>query len=204
VAQNLFRTLTPGPLRGFSLSRVSADGSWRYTNRQKNGESRSLPQANSGSAGKIVEGLRPNRFGAYWLPSRLEKVPVKPNVSVTRANIVGTRNKTRIKRPAPPKDVDLVVLATGYRIDITKYQIIDGPLQATDPENCRRLSSARRRPSNLRQWPLHGGRDRRANVGAEPYDSCTGTSNAGPRLAASIISRRKSTDTASKRNGSHV
>ena len=63
--------------------------------------------------------------GARWLVSRLQKVPIKLGRSVVSAAVVGKRVKV-ILDDGTDRTVDHVLLGTGYRVDISKYEFL-GP-----------------------------------------------------------------------------
>jgi thioredoxin reductase len=200
--KNLFRTLTPGPLRGFSYRVFPPTdlGDIRTARKMANPDlfRKQTPEVQE----KLLKDCA-KPVGAYWLPSRLEKVPVKPSVSVTRATVVGQGVKLELS-DGTTEDVELVVLATGYRIDITKYQIIDSALQQRIQKTADGYpvldTGLQTSVSGLYMAGVIGERTLGPTL-----RFVTGTSNAGPRLAASIASRRKSTDEAPrKRNGTHV
>jgi thioredoxin reductase len=128
--------------------------------------------------------------GAYWLPSRLKDVRVRTGVSVTGAARVDAGLKLALS-DGTTDQVDSVVLATGYRIDISKYQILDHSLRQEiqkTPDGYPVLDTG-----------LQTSVDGLYMVGVIGEKTLgptlrfvTGTSNAGPRLAASVVGRRSS------------
>jgi hypothetical protein len=125
---------------------------------------------------------------------------VKPNVSVARATVAGQGLKLELS-DGTTEDVDLVVLATGYRINITKYQIIDSALQQQIQKTADGYPvldvGLQTSVNGLYMAGVIGERTLGPTL-----RFVTGTSNAGPRLAASITSHLRSTAKrrANKRN----
>ena len=200
--KNLFRTLTPGPLRAFSYSVFPPTdlGDIRTARKMANPDlfRKQTPEVQE----KLLKDCA-KPVGAYWLPSRVAKIPVKPNVSVARATVVGSGLRLELT-DGTTEDVDLAVLATGYRIDITKYQIIDSALQQKIQKTADGYpvldTGLQTSVSGLYMAGVIGERTLGPTL-----RFVTGTSNAGPRLAASVVSRRTATETSSsKRNGTHV
>src|SRR5258708_27796416 len=66
--------------------------------------------------------------GAYWLPSRLKGVQVKTQVTVTGVERASAGLKLALS-DGTVEHVDVVVLATGYKIDVSKYNILDSALR---------------------------------------------------------------------------
>jgi cation diffusion facilitator CzcD-associated flavoprotein CzcO len=180
--KHLFRKLTPGPLRPISY--------------------RILPPTDLGDIRTARTMADPNKFrrqppeiqrallkdvttprGAYWLPQRLAGVPVHTGVSVAGAERHGDR-VTLTLSDGTTRSVDSVLLATGYRIDVAKCSLI--------------AESLRREIRTQDGYPaLSTGLETSvkglymAGVIAErtlgpTLRFVTGTSNAGPRLAAAI------------------
>jgi thioredoxin reductase len=126
--------------------------------------------------------------GSYWLPSRLESVRVRTGVSVAGVERVGSGLKLALSDGATDQ-VDLVVLATGYRIDISKYHILDSSLMRhiqKTPDGYPVLDTSL-------QTSVDG--LYMAGVIAEKtlgptLRFVTGTSNAGPRLAAAVAGKQ--------------
>lgn len=126
--------------------------------------------------------------GAYWLPSRLQRVRVRTGVTVTGVTRLGPGLKLSLS-DGTTDQVDSVLLATGYRIDISKYQILDPFLKQKikkTPDGYPALDT------NL-QTSVDG--LYMAGVIAEKtlgptLRFVTGTSNAGPRLAAALTGAR--------------
>jgi thioredoxin reductase len=125
-------------------------------------------------------------IGAYWLPRRLNGVTVKYNRNVTSAERVG--NQLRLTLDDGASELfDQAVLGTGYKVDISQWEILE--------------SSLRQAIRTVNGYPdltlgcetsvqgLH-----MVGVVAEKtlgptLRFVTGTSNAGPRVAAAISGR---------------
>ena len=65
--------------------------------------------------------------GARWLVDRLRGVPVRLGNAVMACCPVGERTKVRL-RDGGERIVDHVLLGTGYRIDISRYEFLDPKL----------------------------------------------------------------------------
>jgi cation diffusion facilitator CzcD-associated flavoprotein CzcO len=61
--------------------------------------------------------------GARWLVNRLQDVPLRLGRSVVAATAVGDRVKVRLDDQSE-RTVDHVLLGTGYRIDVSKYEFL--------------------------------------------------------------------------------
>ena len=126
--------------------------------------------------------------GAYWLPSRLEGVPVRTGVAVAAVDVAGDGLKLTLSDGTTDL-VDRVVLATGYRIDVSKYHILDPSLR----HQIQTTSDGYPVLTPDLQTSVDG--LYMAGVIAEKtlgptLRFVTGTSNAGPRLAAAIGRKR--------------
>jgi thioredoxin reductase len=63
--------------------------------------------------------------GAAWLKPRLESVPISTSRSVESAIPIDNARKLRIRlNDSTERQVDHVLLATGYRVDISKYPFL--------------------------------------------------------------------------------
>ncbi|MGA8764702.1 MAG: FAD-dependent oxidoreductase, partial [Candidatus Sulfotelmatobacter sp.] len=131
-------------------------------------------------------------IGAYWLQPRLKDVRVRTGVGVANVSLSVTGLKIALSDGSTDQ-MDLVVLATGYRIDISQYDIFDSSLKRhvlKTPDGYPVLDTSLQTSVNGLYM---------AGVIAEKtlgptLRFVTGTSNAGPRLAASITSKRLSTN----------
>jgi cation diffusion facilitator CzcD-associated flavoprotein CzcO len=61
--------------------------------------------------------------GARWLVNRLKDVPIRLGTSVVSAAVVGEQVKVRL-HDGSERTVDHVLLGTGYKIDISKYEFL--------------------------------------------------------------------------------
>jgi len=106
---------------------------------------------------------------------------------VTRAAIAGAGLRLELS-DGTTQDVDLVVLATGYKIDISKYCILDSSLQQRvkkTPDGYPVLDTGLQTSvSGLYMAGVIGERTLGPTL-----RFVTGTSNAGPRLAAAITQK---------------
>ena len=187
--KHIFRKLTSGPLLGLSYKIIPPTdlGDVRTARKMAN------PELFRRQTSEVQERLlracaRP--IGAYWLEPRLKAVQVKTGVSVTHA--VADGPGLTLELSDHTRDyVDFVVLATGYKIDISRYHILDSSLKRqiqTSPDGYPVLDT------NL-QTSVNG-LYMAGVVGEKTLGPTlrfvTGTSNAGPRLAAGIAGRRRS------------
>jgi FAD-dependent urate hydroxylase len=184
--KHIFRMLTSGPLLGLSYKIIPpTDLGDVWTARKM-----AIPELFRRQKPEVRDQLlracaRP--IGAYWLEPRLKRVEVRTSVSVTRAAVDGTGLKLELSNGSNDH-VDFVVLATGYKIDISRYHILDSSLQQhiqKTPEGYPVLDT------NL-QTSVKGlfmaGVIGEKTLGPT-LRFVTGTSNAGPRLAAGISGR---------------
>jgi thioredoxin reductase len=185
--KNLFRKLTPGPLRGLSYRILPPTDLGDIRTARK----MAAPDLFRRQPPEVQEKLLKDcakPVGAYWLPSRLESVRVRTGVSVCGVARAGTGLKLALDDGAS-EQVDLVVLATGYKIDISKYHILDNSLKQhiqKTPDGYPVLDTSLQTSVNGLYM---------AGVIAEKtlgptLRFVTGTSNAGPRLAAAITNKR--------------
>jgi hypothetical protein len=61
--------------------------------------------------------------GAGWLVPRLEHVPIRLGTAVMQADVVGERLRVRLS-DGRERFVDHVLLGTGYRVDVTRYEFL--------------------------------------------------------------------------------
>ncbi len=185
--KNLFRKLTSGPLLPLSYKILPPTdlGDINTARKMANPDlfRRQPPEVQE----KLLKDCaRP--VGAYWLPSRLEGIPVKTQVTVVRAQRAGSGVKLELSDGSNDQ-VDVVVLATGYRIDISKYQILDNSLKQhiqTASDGYPVLTTSLE--TSVKGLYMAG------VVGEKTLGPTlrfvTGTSNAGPRLAAGVTGKR--------------
>jgi thioredoxin reductase len=187
--KHIFRKLTSGPLLGLSYKIIPpTDLGDVWTARKM-----AKPELFRRQAPQLQEQLlracaRP--IGAYWLEPRLKDVQVKTGVSVARAVTDGTGLKLELSNGTKER-VDIVVLATGYKIDISRYQILDSSLKReikSTPDGYPVLDTNLQ--TSVKGLYMAG------VVGEKTLGPTlrfvTGTSNAGPRLAAGIAGKRPS------------
>jgi thioredoxin reductase len=125
--KRIFRALTPGPLRPFSHRVLPPTDLGGF----RTGRKIANPDNFRRQPPDVQEALlsycrRP--IGAYWLVPRLANVPIRTNVNVEHVEVVKNGLKLRMTDGAT-ESVDRVVLATGYRIDVKKYLILDPSLR---------------------------------------------------------------------------
>jgi thioredoxin reductase len=125
--------------------------------------------------------------GAYWLPGRLEGVPVRTALKVSSVERAGDKLKLALS-DGTTEQADLVVLANGYNIDLSKYQILDDSLQ----QKILKTSDGYPVLATSLQSSIEG--LYMAGVVAErtlgpTLRFVTGTSNAGPQLAAALTGK---------------
>lgn len=74
----------------------------------------------------IQDGLRDfcrRPAGAYWLPPRLQSIPVKTGCAIVSASVSGGRVRLKLD-DGTERIVDTVVLGTGYRVDVSRYSFL--------------------------------------------------------------------------------
>jgi thioredoxin reductase len=125
--------------------------------------------------------------GAYWLPARLQHVRVRANLTTARAEVAGRRVRLTFN-DGTTEVYDRVVLATGYRIDVSKYHVLDVALR----RELQRTSDGYPVLSTGLETSVEG-LYMAGVVGEKTLGPTlrfvTGTSNAGPRLAAAAARR---------------
>ncbi len=184
--KHLFRQLTGGPLKGLSHRIIPPTdlGDIRTSRKMAN------PDLFRRQPAEVQEQLiractRP--IGAYWLMPRLQDVRIKTAVSVTNTEVSGQVVKLALT-DGTHEEVDMVVLATGYKVDISKYKILDTSIR----QKLQQTAEGYPVLSISLQTSIPG--LYMAGVVAEKalgptLRFVTGTSNAGPRLASSITGR---------------
>jgi len=65
--------------------------------------------------------------GARWLVNRLQNIPVRLGRSVVSAEVIGERVKVRLD-DGSERTVDHLLLGTGYRVDVSKYEFLSPEL----------------------------------------------------------------------------
>jgi thioredoxin reductase len=122
-------------------------------------------------------------IGAYWLVPRLKDVPVKTCVNVSAVEVVKDRLRLTLT-DGTTEVVDRVVLATGYKIDVSKYGILDATLQQQIQTNDGYPILTTGLETTVSGLYMAGVVAERTLGPTLRF--VTGTSNAGPRLAAAI------------------
>ena len=189
--KHIFRKLTSGPLLGLSYRIIPPTdlGDVRTARKMANPD---LFRRQSPEVQQALLNACARPIGAYWLQPRLKEVPVRTSVGVTGVVRTGAGLKLALS-DGTTDQVDSVVLATGYRIDISKYDILDSSL----------TQQIQRTPDGypVLDTSLQTSVDGLYMVGVIAEKTLgptlrfvTGTSNAGPRLAAAVASRRSSTN----------
>jgi thioredoxin reductase len=185
--KHIFRKLTPGPLRGFSYRIIPpTDLGDVWTARKMANPDLFRRQSPAVQEQLIRACARP--IGAYWLTPRLEGVRVRTGVNVTGVARTGSKLKLVLSDGATD-EVDSVVLATGYRIDVSRYGILDGALKQRiqrTPDGYPVLDTSLKTSVNgLYMVGVVG-----EKTLGPTLRFVTGTSNAGPRVAAGVTGKR--------------
>jgi len=179
----LFRKLTPGPLTRFSYMVIPPTDLGRFRTVRIIADPdkfrRRSPEAQAALAKVATKPI-----GAYWLPTRLKDVPVRAGVRVERVDVVADGLKLALS-DGGTTCVDRVVLGTGYTVDVSKYDILDGSLRRairTCDDGYPVLTTGLQTSVN--------GLYMAGVIGEKALGPTlrfvTGTSNAGPRVAAAI------------------
>ena len=182
----IFRALTSGPLLPLSYKIMPPTDLGDVWTARKMANPESFRRQTPEMQEQLLRACaRP--IGAYWLEPRLKGVQVRTSVSVTRATVEAKVLQLELSNGA--KDhVDFVVLATGYKIDVSRYNILDPSLK----RNIRIASDGYPVLDTNLQSSVPGlymaGVIGEKTLGPT-LRFVTGTSNAGPRLAAGIAGR---------------
>jgi FAD-dependent urate hydroxylase len=186
--KNLFRTLTSGPLLPFShMVFPPTDLGTIKTARVMADPEKFRRQTPETQAQLLKDCARP--VGAYWLEPRLKGVQLRTSVTVSSVEVNGDGLKLSLS-DGSMEQVDRVVLATGYKIDISRYDILDDVLkknvqQTSDGYPVLQTSLETSVPGLF----MTGVVAERALGPTLRF--VTGTNNAGPRLAAALVGRWK-------------
>jgi FAD-dependent urate hydroxylase len=181
--KHIFRKLTSGPLLGLSYRIIPPTDLGDVLTARKMAN----PDLFRRQTPEVQEQLlracaRP--IGAYWLEPRLEGVRVRTGVSVAEVARTGTGLKFTVS-DGSSDHVDLVLLATGYKIDISRYHILDDSLK----------QQIQKAPDGYPVLDMNlqtsvKGLYMAGVIGEKTLGPTlrfvTGTSNAGPRLAAGV------------------
>jgi FAD-dependent urate hydroxylase len=184
--KHLFRTLMPGPLKPLSYKILPPTDLGDINTARKMADPEKFRRQTPEMQEKLIKDCT-KPVGAYWLPSRLAGVTMKTGLTVARAQETGEKVNLSFS-DGTTDQVDLAVLATGYKIDISKYGILDPALQEQveqTPDGYPLLTTGLETSVS----GLH-----MAGVIAErtlgpTLRFVTGTSNAGPRVAAAVINK---------------
>jgi len=182
----LFRRLTSGPLKRLSYKILPPTDLGNIRTARKIANPNVFKQQPPGIQESLLRDCT-KPVGAYWLPSRLEGIRVRTGINVSRAEISGLELKLDLTDDTTER-FDLVVLATGYRVDISKYHVLDSSLR----ESIEKTPDGYPVLSMSLETSIPG--LYMAGVVAEKtlgptLRFVTGTSNAGPRLASSVTGR---------------
>lgn len=185
--KNLFRKLTPGPLRELSYRILPPTDLGDIRTARKMADPDLFRRQSPEIQEKLLKDCaRP--VGAYWLPSRLERVRLRTSVSVASVARAGSGLKL-VLSDGTTDQVDRVILATGYRIDVSKYHILDASLKQhlqKTPDGYPVLDTGLQTSvDGLYMAGVIG-----EKTLGPTLRFVTGTSNAGPRLAAAVTGKR--------------
>jgi thioredoxin reductase len=184
--KHLFRRLTPGPLKPLSYLILPPTDLGDIRTARKMADPEKFRRQSPEIQKTLLKDVTTPR-GAYWLPARLEGVRIRTNVTVSGVEFAAGGLKL-VLSDGTHISVDHVVLGTGYRIDISKYRVLDASL-------------LHQVEATADGYPvLTGGLETSVNglfmagVIAEKtlgptLRFVTGTSNAGPRVAKAIAQR---------------
>jgi thioredoxin reductase len=185
--KHLFRQLMPGPLRPLSYRILPpTDLGDIHTARKMADPKKFRRQASEVQESLLRDCAKP--VGAYWLPSRLEGVQVKTRVTVVGVERAAAGLKLALS-DGTTEQVDMVVLATGYKIDVSKYHILDNSLKKlikTTPDGYPELTTSLQ--TSVENLYMAGVISEKTLGPTLRF--VTGTSNAGPHLAAGIAGKR--------------
>jgi cation diffusion facilitator CzcD-associated flavoprotein CzcO len=189
--KHLFRTLTSGPLLPLSYKVIPpTDLGDIYTSRKI-----ANPELFRRQSPKVQEELlkscaRP--IGAYWLEPRLKSVRVRTRTKVIRAMTSGTGLKLELS-DGSAENFDFVICATGYKIDISKYGILDSSLERQVQKTTEGYPVLDKNLQTTVSGLYMAGVIGEKTLGPT-LRFVTGTSNAGPSLAAGITGKRSSSN----------
>jgi len=186
--KNLFRKMTDlGPCRWLSYKILPPTdlGDIKTARKMANPDSfrRQPPEVQE----KLLKDCaRP--VGAYWLPERLASVKVRTNTTVKGAEVAGKGVKLTFTDNSSAT-YDRVMVATGYRIDVSKWQMLDEGLRNQIKKNAdgypAMSTGLETSVDNLYMTGVIG-----EKTLGPTQRFVTGTMNAGPRLAAAVVAKR--------------
>lgn len=131
-------------------------------------------------------------IGAHWLEPRLKDVRVRTNINVTRAAVSGIGLAVELSDGSAER-FDFVVCATGYKIDISKYGILDSSLERRVQKTSQGYPVLDATLQTTMPGLYMAGVIGEKTLGPT-LRFVTGTSNAGPRLASAIARKKSSTN----------
>lgn len=185
--KHLFRTLMTGPLKSISYKILPPTDLGDINTARKIADPEKFCRQTPEMQDKLIKDCT-KPVGAYWLTSRLSGVTVKTGLTVIHAQQIGGKVNLSFS-DSTTDQVDLVVLATGYKIDISKYGILDPTLQEQvqqTPDGYPVLTTGLETSvSGLHMTGVIAERTLGPTL-----RFVTGTSNAGPRVAAAITNRK--------------
>jgi len=185
--KHLFRVMTSGPLLPFSHKVFPPTDLGDIKTCRMMADPEKFRSQSPEVQQKLIDDCR-KPVGAYWLEPRLAGVRSRTDASVTNAEVAGDGVKITLT-DGTVDTVDRVVLATGYRIDVNKYHLLDSSLRQQlqkTPDGYPVLTTGLE--TSIPGLYMAG------VIGEKTLGPTlrfvTGTSNAGPRLAADIAGRR--------------
>ncbi len=125
--KHLFRRLTPGPLRGLSYKILPPTDLGDIHTARKIANPRLYRRQSPATQESLLKDCT-KPVGAYWLQSRLESVPVKIGIAISSAEASASGIKLHLS-DGSTYEADFVILATGYQIDISRYEILEKSLE---------------------------------------------------------------------------
>jgi thioredoxin reductase len=187
----IFRAMTSGPLLPFSYKVMPpTDLGDVWTSRKMAHPELFRKQSPEMQLKLLRMCARP--IGAYWLEPRLKNVPVHTNVSVKSAARNGSKLNVTFS-DGKTEEFDFVVCATGYHIDVSKYSIFENSLQQRIKKTAEGYpvldTNLQTTVSGLYMAGVIG-----EKTLGPTLRFVTGTSNAGPRIAAGIVGSRTSSN----------
>jgi thioredoxin reductase len=181
--KHLFRSLTPGPLRGISYKILPpTDLGDIHTARKIANPEIFRRQSTADQESLLKDCTKP--VGAYWLPKRLATVPVKTGVSINNTELTPSGIKLHLS-DGRTHETDVVVLCTGYKIDISKYRILDNTLEQMVSKTAEGYPVLETTLQTTVKGLYMAGVIAEKTLGPT-LRFVTGTSNAGSRLAAGL------------------
>jgi len=180
---HLFRRLTPGPLRPLSyIIRPPTDlGDFRTCRMIAHPDKfrRQSPDVQEALLKSVKKPI-----GSHWLRKRLKDVRVRTTTTVTKVSVVGNGLEFRLSDGSVER-FDNVVLATGYKVDISQYPLLEESLKAEMLTEDGYPVLTTGLETSIPGLYMAGVIAERTLGPTLRF--VTGTSNAGPRIAASIV-----------------